>query len=126
MKLIICSAAALLIASTVLVPVESFAQDHVRAVRIAPPQPRHESVPTARHGYEWAPGFWNWNGRKYVWTKGHWERARTGYAFHAPQWEQVNGGWRLNRGGWVHRERDRDHDGIPNRADNHPNNSMRR
>jgi hypothetical protein len=42
------------------------------------------------------------------------------------EWEQANGGWRLNRGGSMKGGRDCDGDGMPNRADKHPNNSMRR
>jgi hypothetical protein len=124
MNRILSTAAALLIVSAVFTPVQSFAADHVLAIRIAPPAPRHEVVPAARHGYEWAPGFWNWSGRKFVWTKGHWERARTGHAFQAAKWEQDGSNWRLKRGGWT--KADRDHDGVPNRADNHPDNPMRR
>jgi hypothetical protein len=124
MKKIICTAAAVLIASTIFTPIQSFAGDHVRAVRVAPPAPRHESVPSARRGYEWAPGFWNWNGHRYTWTRGHWEHARAGYAFRATTWEQGDGGWRQSRGGWM--KHDRDHDGVPNRADQHPDNAMRR
>jgi hypothetical protein len=124
MKKIICSAAAILIASTIFTPIQSFAGDHVRAVRIAPPALRHEPVPAARRGYEWAPGFWNWNGHRYTWSRGHWERAHPGYAFRATTWEQADGGWRQSRGGWM--KRDRDHDGVPDRADDHPHNPMRR
>jgi len=40
-------------------------------VRIAPPAPRYEAVPVVRPGWEWAPGYWNWSGRRYVWVKGH-------------------------------------------------------
>jgi hypothetical protein len=123
MKQILFTAAAILVASAVI-PVESFASDHILAVRIAPPAPRHQVVPAPRHGYEWAPGFWNWNGRKFAWTNGHWERARRGHAFHPAKWEQDGDSWRLNRGGWV--AGDRDHDGVPNRNDNHPDNPQRR
>jgi hypothetical protein len=124
MKKIICTAAAILIATTVFAPVQSFGHDRELAVRIAPPAARHEFVPPARRGYEWAPGFWNWNGRKHVWTRGHWERARSGYAFHPAAWAPSNGAWRLNRGGWI--KGDRDHDGVPDRADQHPANPIRR
>jgi hypothetical protein len=124
MKKLISTAAAILMAAAVFTPVQSFAHDRELTVRIAPPAARHEFVPLARRGYEWSPGFWNWNGRKHVWTKGHWERARSGYAFHAAAWEQADGAWRLNRGGWM--KRDRDHDGTPDRADHHPDNRMRR
>jgi hypothetical protein len=124
MKKIICAAAAILIGSTILTPVQSFAGDRMHAVRVAPPAPRHEAVPAARRGYEWAPGYWSWTGHRYSWTRGHWERARAGYAFRATTWEQTDGGWRQSRGGWM--KRDRDHDGVPNRADDHPDNPMRR
>jgi hypothetical protein len=140
MKQLFFTAAAILITITGFAPVESYARDQVLTVRFAPPAPRHEPMPVARRGFEWAPGFWNWNGRRHVWTKGHWERARTGYALHAPSWERSDGNWRMNQGGWQKisrdrdnnrsrnrdRDRDRDRDGVPNRADNHPNNSMRR
>jgi hypothetical protein len=42
----------------------------------------------------------------------------------AATWEQADGGWRLSRAGWV--KHDRDHDGVPNRADNHSNDPLRR
>jgi hypothetical protein len=106
-------------------------------VRTQPPAPRREAVPGARRGYEWAPGYWNWNGRRYVWTKGHWERTRPGYAYARPVWSQGKDGWQLDRGGWRHGDRadgrgpggpggDRDRDGVPNRVDDHPNNPTRR
>lgn len=125
MNRILSVTAAALIAAAAYTPVQSFAREHVLAVRVAPPEPRHEAVPAARRGYEWAPGYWNWNGRKYVWTRGQWQRARAGYAYRATTWEQVDGSWRQHRGGWERGNRDRDHDGVPNRADDHPNNPMR-
>jgi hypothetical protein len=92
-------------------------------VRTAPPAPRHEAVPAARRGYEWAPGYWNWNGHRYVWTKGHYEKVRRGYTYHRPEWKQGDNGWTMERGGWRHG--DRDGDGVPNRVDDHPNNPHR-
>lgn len=124
MKQIFFTVAALLLVSVAFTPVQSFAGDHVRAVRGAPPAPRHESVAAARRGYAWAPGFWNWNGRRHVWVRGHWERVRAGYAFHAPAWERADNGWRLDRGGWM--KGDRDHDRVPNRADDYPDKPGRR
>ena len=92
-------------------------------VRVAPPAPRNEVVPAARRGYVWTPGYWNWNGRRYVWTRGAWARERRGYVYSAPAWEQDGDRWHLRRGAWG--RGDRDHDGIPNRVDNHPNNPRR-
>jgi hypothetical protein len=127
---ILGTAIALLIGTAALAPAQAFARDSVVVVRTAPPPPRHESVPQARRGYEWAPGYWNWTGHRHVWVRGHWERARSGYAYHRPEWQQGDDGWRLNRGGWQRGERadgrsDRDHDGVPNRYDARPNNPNR-
>ena len=104
-------------------------------VDVAPPAPRHEVVPAPRAGYLWVPGFWDWRGNRHVWSKGRWERARSGYHFHPNRWEMHDGRWQLERGRWD-RERyvenhhnghgDRDHDGVPNRYDNAPNNPHRR
>src|SRR6185437_10788137 len=47
-------------------------------VDVAPPAPRYEAVPAARHGYVWAPGYWNWRHGHYVWVRGHWEASIAG------------------------------------------------
>ncbi len=90
-------------------------------VNTAPPPPRQERVPAARRGYVWAPGFWNWQGRRHVWVNGHWERERRGYAYRPHEWIERDGRWQMRRGGW-----DRDGDGVPDRRDNHPNDPNRR
>lgn len=89
-------------------------------VNTAPPPPRHERIPEARRGYVWAPGYWNWQGNRHVWVKGHWVKERRGYAYRPNEWVERDGRWHLRRGGW-----DRDHDGIPNSRDRHPNNPNR-
>jgi hypothetical protein len=131
MKRIFCTAAAILAISTAaFTPVQALAKGDVIVVRTAPPAPRHETVPHARRGYEWAPGYWNWNGRRYVWTKGQWERVRKGYTYQRTEWRQGHDGWEMNRGGWRRGERadgrsDRDGDGVANRDDRRPNNPNR-
>ena len=40
------------------------------------------SSPSARPGYVWSPGYWDWRGHRHVWVNGHWERARHGYVYH--------------------------------------------
>lgn len=96
----------------------------------APPAPRYEVVPAPRHGYVWAPGFWDWRHGHHVWVRGHWIREHRGMYWHPDRWEQRDGRWVLERGGW-HRERwerermarrDRDHDGVPDRFDRAPDN----
>ena len=84
-------------------------------VRTAPPAQRYEAIPAARRGYDWAPGYWNWDGRRHVWTAGTWVRERPGYRYNQTQWVQHGNGWRMERGNW--KRHDRDHDGIPDRKD---------
>jgi len=74
-----------------------------------PPPPRYEMVPAPRRGYVWAPGYWNWNGRRHVWVQGHWEHSRRGQVYMQPEWRHDREGWRLNRGGWRN-ERHHGHD----------------
>jgi len=92
-------------------------------VRVAPPPPRHEVVPADRAGYVWVPGYWDWQGHHHVWVKGHWQHARHGYAYRSPAWVQDGDRWVLHRGEWTH---DRDHDGVPDAVDHHPDNPHRR
>jgi hypothetical protein len=114
-------------------------------IKIAPPAPRVEAMPAPRVGYVWIPGAWDWDGRRYVWRTGRWEHGRAGHHWREDRWEQRNGGWVRVRGGWdrepVRHEpppppmrhepphghgHDRDHDGVPDRFDSHPNNPYRR
>jgi hypothetical protein len=93
-----------------------------------PPAPIYEAVPVARPGYVWAPGFWNWEGGRHVWTKGHWMAERRGYAWVPDRWDHVNGNWHREEGHWNRMAAlgDRDHDGVPNAYDRHPDNPYRR
>lgn len=136
MKAILTATAAALIATASFAPAQ--AQPHhpradVIIIKKAPPAPRHESVPKARRGYDWVPGYWNWSGRRHEWVAGHWEKVRPGYAYQRAQWRQDRNGWQLDRGGWRQEVRgrdngprgDRDRDGVPNRHDDRPNNPNR-
>jgi hypothetical protein len=124
MKHIIGVAVAVVLSTAAFVPVQAVAQSQTTIiVRAAPPALRHESVPAARRGYEWAPGYWDWNGRKFVWSAGHWERERHGHRYQRPEWRQGQNGWQMERGGW--QRRDRDGDGVPNRSDSRPNDPQR-
>jgi hypothetical protein len=152
MKRILSVAAAIAIGTAVFVPAQAYAQVGFNIViSNAPPPVQYEVVPAPRRGYEWAPGYWNWNGRQHQWSQGHWERARPGYAYQRSEWRQDRDGWRLNRGGWTHVESrgrhesqgsrkhmerdddrghrggkvDRDRDGVPNRYDRRPDNPHR-
>lgn len=108
-------------------------------VATAPPAPLYEAVPAPREGYVWAPGHYSWRHGQYVWTPGEWMASRPGFAWQAAHWEQRSDGvWYLVGGTWVRNDRvatneerrerlreerpwgDRDHDGVPNRYDNHP------
>jgi hypothetical protein len=132
MKAILAATAAALIATASFAPAQ--AQPHhpradVIIIKKAPPAPRHEAVPKARRGYDWVPGYWNWNGRRHEWVAGHWEKLRPGYVYQRANWRHDRDGWYLERGGWRAERhaglRDRDRDGVPNRYDNRPNNPYR-
>jgi len=133
---------AALVASTLGAFPLAASADKVIVVREAPPAPRHEVIPAERHGYVWAPGYWDYRHGHYTWVKGHWEREHHGMYWHPHRWVEREGKWEFERGRWD-RERfaahdkdhdgvpnsvdhDKDGDGVPNRYDNHPNNPNRR
>jgi hypothetical protein len=93
-------------------------------INIAPPAPRVIVAPPPRAGWVWVGGFWDWRGGRHVWVEGRWVRERPNMIYVQPTWVQREGHWELERGGW-HPRGDRDHDGVPNAADNHPNNPNR-
>ncbi|MEO8081634.1 MAG: hypothetical protein ABI641_13965 [Caldimonas sp.] len=108
-------------------------------IRVGPPAPRYEVVPAPRRGYIWTPGYWDWRRNRHHWVAGTWARDRPGYLYTQPTWVENGGHWRLQRGAWARRgnrdrdhdgvpnrfDRDRDGDGVPNRRDSHPNNPRR-
>jgi len=81
----------------------------------APPPPRHERVPAPRAGYQWSPGYWQWQSNRHVWHAGSWVRERPGQRYANPSWTQRDGRWQFKRGGWD--RGDVDHDGVPNALD---------
>ncbi|WP_211452287.1 YXWGXW repeat-containing protein [Collimonas antrihumi] len=101
MKRILCAAALIAVSVTAFMPTQAMAQIGVNiTIGTPPPPPRYEVVPAPRVGYIWAPGYWNWDGRRHVWAGGHWEMARNGYLYDRPEWRQGGNGWELRRGGW--------------------------
>ena len=101
-------------------------------IREAPPPMREERMPDHRHGMEWAPGHWVWRHGQYVWMRGHWMRERRGHHWVAERWEQRGDRYVMVPGHWERGHemggpglRDRDHDGVPNRFDEYPNNPYR-
>ena len=122
--------ASLVTASVGVIPMPASADTGIY-VDIAPPAPRYEVTPAPRAGYIWVPGYWDWDSHRHVWHKGRWEHERAGYTYMPNRWEQRNGKWSLERGRWEHEHvasnrRDSDHDGVPDRYDNHPDNPYRR
>jgi hypothetical protein len=118
--------AALILAGAAAAPLPSLAQSNVSLyVGMAPPAPIVERMPAPRHGYVWAPGYWNWNGHRHVWTQGYWVAERPGYVYNAPAWYQGSGGWYMQPARWSAYSgsggydrgygRDRDRDGVPDR-----------
>jgi hypothetical protein len=107
-------------------------------IRIGPPEPRVEVMPAPRRGYDWTPGYWNWNANRnrHNWVAGSWVRSRPGYFYAQPTWVDRGGRWEQQRGAWSRgdrdrdgipnsRDRDRDGDGVPNRRDPAPDNPRR-
>lgn len=96
-------------------PLTSMAYSNVSVVISAPPAPLYEAVPAPRHGYVWAPGHWEWNGRRHIWAPGVWIVERPGYVYNAPTWYRGDRGWIMRPSGWTPYGRDRDRDGVPDR-----------
>lgn len=93
-------------------------------VHVAPPAARTEVVPAPRHGYQWVPGYWQWQRNRHVWHSGYWVRERPGYVYSAPTWVERNGQWQMRSGNWARRDADRD--GVPNAVDRRPHDPTRR
>ena len=79
------------------VPVVSEART---VVEVAPPPARVEVVPAPRRGYVWAPGYWDWRGRRHVWHSGYWVRERRGYHWAPHRWVDRGGRWEFENGRW--------------------------
>lgn len=121
----IAATAAALAASAALMAVPAQAATAVY-VDIAPPAPRMEPPPPPRHGQMWVAGHWEWRHRQYVWAPGYYVAMRPGYHYTEARWVQVGGRWSYEPGRWDRGEHhDRDHDGVPNRYDRHPDNPHR-
>lgn len=128
-----------LVAATLVTPVmPSVAAPASVFIRIGPPPPRNEAVPPPRRGYDWSPGYWNWNNgrQRHHWVAGSWMRSRPGYVYAQPSWVERGGRWEQRRGTWSRgdrdrdgipnsADRDRDGDGVPNRRDSAPDNPRR-
>lgn len=77
------------------------AQAGIIDITIAPPAPRVEAVPPPRAGFTWAPGYWNYVGRKHVWVPGQWVRNRPGHHYVPARWvPHGRGHYRLEPGHW--------------------------
>jgi hypothetical protein len=131
--------AAVVAASLGMVAAPSTAAPVSVSINVGPPAVRYEAVPAARRGYDWTPGYWNWNANRnrHNWVAGTWMRSRPGYVYAQPTWVQHDGRWQQQRGAWARgdrdhdglrndRDRDRDGDGVPNRRDNAPDNPRRK
>ena len=92
-------------------------------VRVAPPPPREEILPAPRRGHVWAPGYWDYRGKRHVWVKGNYMRERPGHRWEEHRWVERDGRWQLQRGRWA--RGDRDGDGVRNSQDRYPNNPRR-
>jgi hypothetical protein len=69
-------------------------------VDVAPPPVQVETVPGARVGFVWAPGYWRWDGGRHVWVGGRWMHERRGYHWVSETWVQAGPHWHFQRGHW--------------------------
>ena len=133
-----------LLAAAAAVSLGSFALPAAAApavvtVRVGPPDMREEVLPSPRRGYDWSPGYWNWDRRhnRHHWVAGNWVRSRPGYVYSQPRWVERGNRWELQRGAWGRgdldrdgvrngRDRDRDGDGVRNNRDRAPSDPTRR
>lgn len=72
-----------------------------QVIVVAPPEPQVEVQPVAPYpGAVWAPGYWEYRGRRHVWVAGRYYRPRPGYVWRPHAWVHEGRGWRMHRGGW--------------------------
>lgn len=69
-------------------------------LNFGPPPVYYEPVPTARVGYVWIPGSWDWRYNRHYWVAGHWARHRPGHYYYPSRWSHNDGRWRYDRGYW--------------------------
>lgn len=65
-----------------------------------PPPPRAE-VFSARPGFVFIRGRWNWQNGQWAWVEGHWERERSGYAWNDGRWDHRGNRWEWIEGKWA-------------------------
>lgn len=107
---------ATLFAAAAATPLSSMAASNVSlTIGAAPPAPMYERIPAPRAGHVWAPGHWEWTGRRHNWAPGYWVVERPGYAYQAPTWYARDGGWIMEPARWTPYGADRDRDGVPDR-----------
>jgi hypothetical protein len=86
-----------------LASVPALAAVEFTVIESGPPALQVETVPVAREGYTWIPGYWDYRRGTYAWVGGHFEANREGYVYVTPRYEQADGRWRMYAGGWGRR-----------------------
>ena len=76
-------------------------------------------------GYVYTQPSYVYSQPSYVYSEPAYVYAQPSYVYTQPSTIYYSNGHRYYRRGWEGR-RDRDHDGVPNRFDHHPNNPYRR
>ncbi len=64
-----------------------------------PPAPQIETV-SARSGFVWVRGRWDWQNGQWAWVGGRWERERAGYGWSEGRWERRGNSWHWIEGTW--------------------------
>jgi hypothetical protein len=97
----ICAPAAWSADTSSAVIIAPMGQPEIAVVEIAPPPPRLEDIPSAREGYVWSPGYWNYDGGNYVWVDGRFIADQSGARYVGPRWVESNGRYALYGERWV-------------------------
>jgi len=72
-------------------------------ITTAPPAPRVETMPEARAGYTWSPGYWKWENNDHVWVAGRWVEDRPHQHWVPDRWTQDpndSNHWHFRTGHW--------------------------
>ena len=69
-------------------------------IDVAPPAARVEVIPSARRGYVWTPGYYNYSGHRHIWVGGRYVHERSGRHWTADSWEQRGNRWHHEAGRW--------------------------
>jgi len=74
---------------------------HGHFAMVAPPLVLATAIAaTARPGYVWVEGHWDWSDDRWVWSEGYWVAEQRGFVWVQGLWVTVDGGYSWRPGHW--------------------------